>query len=226
MNIALIPARGGSKRIPQKNIKYFNGFPIIYYAINNAINSKLFDHIFVSTDDEEIKIISEKFGAKCIAIRPEILSNDLTSTLLVIQYEINNMEKFNIFPEFICCIYPCSPLINKNDLIDSYKLQIKNPNKFVLPIIKFRSKIQRALKLNNENELSNFFNKYEFTRSQDLEECYHDAGQFYWGHKSTWLNSDSVFNNSIGYELPINKLIDIDTIDDWEFAEKIYKNQI
>lgn len=225
MNIALIPARGGSKRIHKKNIKLFNGIPIIYYAIDTAINSKLFDLIIVSTDDKEIKNISEKYGAKCLSIRPELLSDDYTTTLSVIKYELLNCEKYNIIPDYVCCIYPCSPLLNTEDLINTFKIQLKNPDKFVIPIVKFRSKIQRAIKINKENELSNFFNKSEFTRSQDLTDAFHDAGQFYWGHRNSWMKKDSVFNNSVGYEFPLNHYIDIDSNEDWDFAEIIFKNK-
>lgn len=224
MNIAIIPARAGSKRIKNKNIKLFNGKPIIYYAIKKAINSKIFKKVIVSTDSYKIKKISEKYGADVPFLRPDSLSDDFAGTIDVIKHAIKKISNKNDKNLNICCIYPATPLLKKNDLINSYKIFKKKKCSFLFAASNFSYPVQRGFVLNKNGYLQMINKKNYKSRSQDLEPVYHDAGQFYWGSSNDWNNSKMIYGNkSSVYLLPRIRAQDIDTLEDWNIAKKLYK---
>ncbi|MDC2981065.1 pseudaminic acid cytidylyltransferase [Gammaproteobacteria bacterium] len=223
MNIAIIPARGGSKRIPFKNIKDFNGKPIIAYSIEKAIESGLFDKVVVSTDSEKIAKVAEDFGAEIPFLRPMEISDDFTNINKVISHALNNIDTDNY--NFACCIFATSPLLVIEDLKNSYDLILKNEHKFVFSATEFPHPIQRGFKKNSSDKgLEMLFPEHYNTRSQDFPEWMHDAGQFYWGDIDSWLEEAMNFDeNSFAYRLPRWRVQDIDTPDDWKRAELIFK---
>ena len=223
MNICIIPARGGSKRIPQKNIKDFLGKPIIVYSIEEALKSKLFDRVIVSTDDKDIAKIAEKFGAEVPFIRPKELSDDFTGTNDVVSHAINFLIKQGEKLDYVCCIYATAPFISQKYLIEGFEY-LKNSSKlFAFSVTSFAFPIQRAIKI-EDGKLSMFYPKYLTARSQDLKESYHDAGQFYWGKAKAFLSNENMFSEkSVPIVLPRYLVQDIDTMEDWNRAEFMYK---
>lgn len=222
MNIAIIPARVGSKRIPKKNIKIFCGKPIIALTIKNLIDSNCFDRIIVSTDSDEIKDIATKAGAEVPFKRPEDLSDDFTPTLPVIQHAINelNLQKSD---SKICCVYATAPFLKSNYLIEGLELLKLNDKNFVFSATKFPSNVERGFYVNHEN-ISIIDEVGQRKRSQDIKEIWYDAGQFYWGTTSSWLsNKEIVSNDSKIINIPRKFTCDIDTPEDWDFAEILYK---
>ena len=221
MNIAIIPARGGSKRIKNKNIKFFLGKPIISYAIKCAKNSKIFDRIIVSSDSKKIIKVAKKFGAEVPFIRPKNISMDSSSTIDVIKHTIKWLQKNGSKPKNICCIYATTPLMFPEDLRKSFK-NIKK-NKFVIASSKYSYPIQKSFYLkNNKIKLHHYPSRSK--SSHKLKATYHDAGQFYWGTIKTWLNNKSILNNnSYAFELPQLRVQDIDNLVDWKIAEKLFK---
>jgi N-acylneuraminate cytidylyltransferase len=224
--ICIIPARGGSKRIPRKNIKKFLGQPIISYSIEAALKSKLFDVVMVSTDDLEIAEIAKKYGALVPFLRSEKNSNDYATTYDVIEEVLENYSKEGEKFDFGCCIYSCAPFVNALKLEESYKVLVDKKYECVFPIISFGFPIQRALKIDNTHKVSFFQPDYALTRSQDLEKSYHDAGQFYWFNVKKCLESKSIITNNSG-SIIISELDgqDIDTEIDWSLAELKYEIQ-
>lgn len=223
MNIAIIPARGGSKRIPRKNIKGFCGKPMIAYSIEAALQSKLFDRVIVSTDDKEIANIAKEYGAEVPFIRPKELSDDYTTTIPVIAHAITELQKEGPI-ETACCIYATAPFIQVNYLQKAYKSLIKNQSDYTFSATSFPFSIQRAIKLDKDKKVEMFQPEYFNTRSQDLEEAYHDAGQFYFGTTQAWLNKKPIFSKkSSVIILPRHLVQDIDTIEDFTRAELMYK---
>lgn len=221
-NLAIIPARGGSKRIPRKNIKDFLGKPIIAYSIETAINSGLFDEVMVSTDDEEIAEISRKYGAIVPFMRSRENSNDFATTFDVIEEVLLEYKVQGKLFELTCCIYPCAPFISLDSLKESY-LKL-NEFDTVFPVVRYGFPIQRALKKDNKDGLSFFQPIYTVARSQDLEVSYHDAGQFYWFNTEKILASKSLMANNTGcIVLPETKVQDIDNEVDWKLAELKFK---
>ena len=224
MRLCVIPARGGSKRIPRKNIKEFCGKPIIAYAIEAAKSSNLFDSIIVSTDDGEIASIGKYYGAEVPFKRPDSLSDDYAGTVEVVAHAIGECEKINPIAEWVCCIYPCVPMIQPEDLVNSLTLLESNsPARYVFPVTEFPSAIQRGLKRDAKGVMSPFFPEYEIMRTQDLESAFYDAGQFYWGFKDSWIKNTTIHNDGIGYLIPNWRVVDIDTPDDWARAEIFYR---
>tara|TARA_B110000003_G_C16604506_1_gene516968 strand:+ start:787 stop:1464 length:678 start_codon:yes stop_codon:yes gene_type:complete len=221
MNIAIIPARGGSKRIKGKNIKFFLGKPIISYAIKCAKESKIFDKIIVSSDNKEIIKVANKFGAETPFVRPKNISKDTTSTIKVIKHAIKWLQKNGDKPKFICCIYATTPLMKPEDLKNSFK-NIKKKS-FVISAAKYSYPIQRSFYLkNNKIKLYNYSKRS--ISSQKLEATFHDAGQFYWGKVNAWLNNKSLLNNdAYAFKLPQLRVQDIDDLEDWKIAEKLFK---
>ena len=224
--IAIIPARGGSKRIPKKNIKDFLGRPVISYAINAAINSKVFDKVIVSTDNEEIADISIKYGAEIPFFRSNKNSSDyapINDVLKeVIEYYTDNNEYFNN----ACCIYPVNPFINESKIIEG--LNILNSNNFdcVFSAVKYSYPIQRAFIINNENTIKMINPENYLVRSQELEDTFHDAGQFYWFKTKSFMKENKLWtNNTSIIELNENEVQDIDNESDWEVAEIKFKIQ-
>ncbi|MDO7253359.1 pseudaminic acid cytidylyltransferase [Helicobacter cappadocius] len=222
--IAVIPARGGSKRIPKKNIRLFCDQPIISYSIKNAFESGVFDEVIVSTDDEEIAEISKTYGAKIPFLRPKELSLDTTPTLPVIAHAIKELH-LN-FDDLVCCIYPTAPLLKSQYLTSSLDKLLQSPEKlYIFSCVEFDFTPWRAFLINNENEeISMLFEKHSLSRSQDLKKVYHDAGAFYWGKTGAFCDEKPIFHpHSIPFILPRMFVQDIDTLDDWEIAQIKYK---
>lgn len=222
-NIAIIPARGGSKRIPKKNIKSFFGLPAISRTIKIAQESELFTHIIVSTDDDAIAEIAINAGALVPFIRSKELSDDHTSTLPVILNAIKECESLKIFSDNYCCIYPTSCLIQIDDLRNGFDLLKSNTDFYVHPVTEYSAPIQWALKKSENGHLEFLHPENELVRSQDFKAYYYDAGQFYWASKNTWLSGKRIHSNAIGLNIPNWRVVDIDTQNDWERAELIYK---
>lgn len=222
MNIAIIPARGGSKRIPRKNIKTFANKPMIAHAIGVAQNSGLFDQIVVSTDDDEITEIAIDYGANVPFKRDVKLSDDLTPTVPVISNAIHECQLLGWNVDYVCCIYPAVPFLQSDDLINALEILEKKETGYVFPVTTFPSAIQRALRKLPTGKLEPFYSQYVTTRTQDLEPAFYDVGQFYWGHSSTWLDGMILHNDATGLVIPDWRVVDIDTLDDWHRAELMY----
>jgi pseudaminic acid cytidylyltransferase len=221
--IAIIPARGGSKRIPKKNIKDFIGKPIISYSIFAALSSNLFDEIIVSTDDAEIAEIAIKYGASVPFYRSEKNASDYASTFDVIEEVVLNYKSKNIHFEYICCIYPCAPFVNSKKITDGFNL-IKEKNfDSVFPVISFSFPIQRALKI-IDDKIDFMYPQHSLVRSQDLEPSYHDAGQFYWMRTEKIMTEKKILtSNSGGILISEMEGQDIDNETDWKLAQLKYK---
>ena len=222
-NLCIIPARGGSKRIPKKNIKYFLGKSIIVYSIEAAIQSKLFTEIIVSTDCQETAEIALRYGAKVPFLRSKKNSNDFATTYDVIKEVIDEYKKDGVKFENICCIYACAPFVTANNLKHAYQELINKQVDTIFPIIEYSFPIQRAVKIHNEKiELFNI--DHLNTRSQDLEKSYHDAGQFYWMKSENILNKGRIItDNCSGIIITELEGQDIDNEIDWELAELKFK---
>lgn len=226
-NVAIIPARGGSKRIPRKNIKLFHGKPVIGYAIELAINSELFDEVYVSTDDIEIREISLSYGARVPWLRDEFLSNDHTSTIDVMADAVTRIKQEKGSPDRVCCIYPVTPLLQVKYLERGLRLLEKGKWNFVFSAIRNTKSSDRYFSLDANKALHLQKNGIEHLRTQDLPVTYHDAGQFYWGHETTWCSKLPIFSKtSTVIEIPSTEAVDIDTIQDWEYAEYLFKRNI
>lgn len=222
-NLCIIPARGGSKRIPRKNIKPFLGKPIIAYSIEAALKSNLFDEVMVSTDDTEIAEIAKKHGAKVPFMRSKKNSDDFATTMDVLQEVIESYKKKDQTFEFVCCIYPCAPLLTVENLLEAFDKLTKNNKKTVFPIIEFSFPIQRALKLEDSN-LSFDQPEFALSRSQDIPKRYHDAGQFYFFRVKTLMEEQKIIGDSVG-AIVISEMDaqDIDNETDWKLAEIKYQ---
>lgn len=226
MNIAIIPARGGSKRIPQKNIKFFCGKPIIAWSIDAAKKSGCFDRIFVSTDDIEVAIVAQQCGAEVPFLRPAALSDDYTATGPVMEHAIKWFFMRNgFFPEYTCCLYATAPFVHIEDIRRGLNTLKEHECDYSFGIAPYVSPIQRAIRLTVDGRIEMIYPEEFNTRSQDLEETYHDAGQFYWGKTEAWLAGKSTFSAcSVPIVLPHYRVQDIDTIEDWTRAEWIFKS--
>jgi len=226
MNVAIIPARGGSKRIPRKNIKAFCGKPMIAHAIDNALASKFIDKVVVSTDDIEIAEIAIKHGADVPFIRPCELADDHTGTSPVVRHAISELIKSGWELDYCACIYATSPLLSTSMVNTCYQMLLENKGTdYVFTAARFSFPIQRAI-LQTESGGVKPFDELGITqRSQDLEPAYHDAGQLYWGHYTTWLDeSKRIFgHHSKMAVMPDHLVQDIDTPEDWVRAELLYK---
>lgn len=225
MRLAVIPARGGSKRIPRKNIKEFQGQPMILWSIQAALNSGCFDEVWVSTDDPEIANIAEENGAKVPFIRPEYLSDDFATTADVMQHAVGAFQQIHKQnPDFVCCLYATAPFVQAHDLMKGFERIQTREWDYVFSATNFAFPIQRAIKLGQSGQVEMFNPEFFNTRSQDLEEAWHDAGQFYWGTAEAWLNKKMIFSDlSSVIELSRYRVQDIDTLEDWERAELIAK---
>jgi pseudaminic acid cytidylyltransferase len=225
MNLCVIPARGGSKRIPRKNIREFCGKPMIAWSIEAAQASQCFDHIIVSTDDAEIADVARQWGAGVPFMRPEELADDFAGTTPVVAHAVQWFLDQNTEPEAVCCLYATAPFVQSADLRQGLDLLRKNPSdRFVFTATTYASPIQRALKINPRSGQVKMWQPENFSkRSQDLEEAYHDAGQFYWGMPPAWLKAGNLFEGSQALPLPRWRVQDIDTEDDWARAELMHK---
>jgi len=222
--VAIIPARGGSKRIPRKNIKEFNGKPMISWSIEAAIESGCFDRILVSTDDEEIAAVAREFGAETPFMRPISLSDDHTGTIPVIKHALNWLNGSAEAVEYACCIYATAPFVSPTDIKSGLDILRNSSCDYVLSVTTYAFPIQRAIRLTNDHRIQMFYPEHFGSRSQDLEEAWHDAGQFYWGVLEAWMNERELFTEkSLPVILPRYRVQDIDTPEDWERAELLSK---
>ena len=221
--IAIIPARGGSKRIPRKNIKLFHGKPLIAYSIETALSSNIFSKIIVSTDDEEIASIAKKYGAEVPFLRPKELSDDYTDTGDVVSHTITYLREQGEIFDYICTIYATAPLLQSKYLIEAFELLVKSDGKYAFSCTSMPFPIQRTFKLTKENRCEMFWPENFSKRSQDLDEAYQDAGQFYFDKISKQSNELIFGKDSIPIVLPRHLVQDIDTLEDWDRAEKLYE---
>lgn len=223
MNIAVIPARGGSKRIPRKNIRDFCGKPLIAWSIAAARDSGCFDRILVSTDDDEIAVVAAAYGAEVPFRRPLELADDFTPTIPVIAHAIAWAQQAEPVQR-ACCIYATAPLLQGNDLAHGLATLDACDWDYAFSVTTFPFPIQRALRLDPQGHIAMFDPAQRETRSQDLEEAYHDAGQFYWGRADAWLAHRPIFaTRSAAVVLPRKRVQDIDTLEDWDRAELLFR---
>lgn len=225
MNLAIIPARGGSKRIPRKNIKIFHGKPIISYSIEAALSSGCFDKVIVSTDDIEIANLAESLGAEIPFIRPSNISNDHANTMDVIKHAIDWYFNRQIKINNVCCIYATAPFVTSDSLKKGHDALNSGNFDFSFSATNFSFPIQRAFTRNDNGGVQMVAPEHALSRSQDLEESYHDAGQFYWGKSTAFINNTSIFTEkSFAVLIPRMQVQDIDTPEDWDIAESLYYN--
>lgn len=219
--VAIIPARGGSKRIPKKNIRHFCGQPMLSYPIKLAKECNIFDEIVISSDDEEILQLAKNLGAKPLR-RPDNLSDDTTPTLPVISHAIKEIGLLD--SDLVCCIYPATPLLESHFLLEGLNAITKTNNKdYAFSVTEFASSPFRGFSIDND-VLTMLFPKFQSFRSQDLKSIYHDAGAFYWGWAQSFLEHREIFSpQSLPIILPRLSAQDIDTIDDWNLAEIKYQ---
>lgn len=224
-NVAIIPARGGSKRIPRKNIKEFCGKPMIAWSIEAAKASGCFDQIVVSTDDEEIASVALKHGASVPFIRPRELADDFAGTLPVMHHAVAWLNEFDATVDYVCCIYATAPFVSVQDLREGFQLLRKTGSSYALSVTSYAFPIQRAIRITESGRIAMFNPESFHIRSQDLDEAWHDAGQFYWGTADAWLGERPVFSaDSVPVRLPRHRVQDIDTFEDWVRAEWLFKS--
>lgn len=224
MRLAIIPARGGSKRIPRKNIKSFCGKPMIAWSIEAALKSGCFDKVIVSTDDAEIAEIAQQYGASVPFIRPATLSDDHTGTTAVIRHGIKWCLSQGQNVDQVCCLYATAPFVSAEDLCRGFDILQANACDYAFAVTSYAFPIQRAIKLTDDRRVVMFYPEHFSTRSQDLEEAFHDAGQFYWGKAEAWLSEKVIFGpDSMPVILPRHRVQDIDTPEDWQRAEWLFK---
>ncbi|MBH2032230.1 MAG: pseudaminic acid cytidylyltransferase [Pseudomonadales bacterium] len=224
MKLAIIPARGGSKRIPRKNIKLFCEKPMIAWSIEAALQSDCFDQVIVSTDDEEIAKVALHHGAIVPFMRPAELSGDHTGTIPVIRHAIEWFNAKGETVDQVCCLYATAPFVNPEDIRRGFAILTDIGCDYAFSVTSYAFPIQRAIHLNNEGRVEMFNSEHFNTRSQDLVEAYHDAGQFYWGRANAWLQGRMIFSpGSMPVVLPRHHVQDIDTPEDWVRAEWLFK---
>ncbi|USH03405.1 pseudaminic acid cytidylyltransferase [Grimontia kaedaensis] len=225
MKVCIIPARGGSKRIPGKNLKTFIGKPIIAYAIDVAKKSGLFDRIIVSTDSEDIAGVAKEHGAEVPFLRPADIANDHATTLDVIKHAIEWLQENDTRPlGSVCCLYATVPFTRAKDLEEGLALLEKEQTQYTFAATRFSFPIQRSIRMNGEGNVEMFWPEHFSTRSQDLETAYHDAGMFYWGKPGAFLSGKPIFApHSKAVQIPHFRVQDIDEPDDWIRAEMLYQ---
>jgi len=224
MRVAVIPARGGSKRIPRKNVRLFCGRPIIAYSVETALQCGIFDRVLVSTDDPEIAEISKAAGAEVPFLRPAQLSDDYTGTNAVVKHGIEALAQTGCLVEFACCIYATAPFLGPFHVLEGYRRLYGNPEKmFAFSVTSFPFPIHRAIRIVNDG-MEPIWPENSTRRSQDLPEAFHDAGQFYWGRASAFIRGLPLFApHSLPVVLPRWQVQDIDTFEDWERAERMFE---
>jgi N-acylneuraminate cytidylyltransferase len=222
-SLAIIPARGGSKRIPRKNIRPFCGYPILKYPIEIALTATCFDEVMVSTEDGEIAELAKEYGASVPFYRSDLTSSDASSTMDVIKEVIHMYEQIGVFFDYICCLYPTAVFIKPRFLNETLKMMIDSKADSLVSIVKYSYPIQRALQF-EKGKIKMLNPNYVKFRTQDIEQMYHDAGQFYWLRPQIVLQNKEIFNNnSYGFELPEIMVQDIDNEMDWKLAEIKYE---
>ncbi|MFP0196573.1 pseudaminic acid cytidylyltransferase [Pseudomonas sp. PHC1] len=219
-NVAIIPARGGSKRIPRKNLAPFDGVPMIVRSIRTALDSGLFEQVVVSTDDAEIADVARANGAHVPFMRPAELADDFTGTAAVIVHALQQLPAF----DYACCVYATAPLLQARFLRQGFELLKRHPGKsFAFSVTDFGFPVQRALTLDGQGGLTALYPEFRNTRSQDLPAAFQDAGQFYWGRSEAWLGGEVLYSPvSLPVILPRYLVQDIDTVEDWKRAEYLY----
>jgi len=223
-NLCIIPARGGSKRIPRKNIKDFLGKPIIAYSIETALQSGLFEEVMVSTDDEEIAEVAKRYGAKVPFFRSKENSDDFATTADVLLEVLREYNTLGFSYEYACCIYATAPLIRRQNLIDGFRKVVTERRYSVFPVVKFSYPVWRGLKILDSGDAEMIWAEHINTRSQDLEEVYHDAGQWYWFEVAYLVENKTMFSeNSAAIILSGLDVQDIDDDADWQMAELKYE---
>ncbi len=225
-NIAIITARGGSKRIPKKNIKEFCGKPIIAYSIKAALESGAFDEVMVSTDSEEIADIAREYGANVPFMRSEATSNDFATTADVLTEVIEKYEKVGKSFDYMCCIYPTAPFITGEKLKNAMNSIIEKKAQTLMPVVEFSFPPQRGMVIRDE-KLGYMYPEFALSRSQDLEKMYHDCGQFYCMDVEEFKVSEKVvMENTIPFVVSEMEVQDIDNMSDWEIAEIKYQAMV
>ena len=221
--LCVIPARGGSRRIPRKNLRSFHGRPMIAWSISTALESELFSRVVVSTDDEEVAALARAEGALTPFERPAALADDHTPTAPVVAHAIEECEALWGEQSLVCCLYATAPFALPEDLAAALALLKSSGADYALPVTTFPFPIQRSVRLRTDGRIEMFSPEHALTRSQDLEEAYHDAGWFYWGRRAAWLADKSVLGTgAAGLQVPRNRVQDIDTEEDWARAEKLF----
>lgn len=224
MNVAIIPARGGSKRIPRKNIRLFAGKPIIAWSIEAAIDSGLFDRIVVSTDDTEIADVAKQHRAEIPFLRPKELADDFTGTNDVVKHAIRWFNEQGQTIDYACCIYATAPFVQAHYLREGFDKLVSRGKSFAFSVTTFAFPVQRALRINSDGCVEAIWPENIFKHSRDLEEAYHDAGQFYWGGAAAFLEDVVTFSPaSVPVVLPRHLVQDIDTLEDWKRAELMFE---
>jgi pseudaminic acid cytidylyltransferase len=224
MRLAVIPARGGSKRIPRKNIKVFAGLPMIAWSINAALLSKCFDRIIVSTDDDEIAEVARTYSADVPFLRTAELSDDHATTTSVIAHAVGWQSQHGKPASEVCCIYATAPFVQGADLQRGLSVLRSTDADFAFSVTTYAFPIQRAIRITEAQRIEMFQPDHFGTRSQDLPEAWHDAGQFYWGKAEAWLQGKPIFSHAAApVLLPRHRVQDIDTPEDWERAEWLFK---
>lgn len=219
-NLCIIPARGGSKRIPRKNVKFFLGKPMLAYSIEAAFASNLFDEVMVSTDDEEIAEVAKQYGAIVPFMRSAETANDFATTADVLHEVINKYKELGREFDNFCCIYATAPMIQCKDIITAFNRLQSSDFTIVYPVVQFSYPIWRCLDLAEDGSMKRHWPEFENSRSQDLPKEYHDTGTFYWYKTNEWLAGNI---NVGGIEVDETTIQDIDTETDWKLAEMKYK---
>ena len=224
MKLAVIPARGGSKRIPRKNIRDFCGRPVIAYSIETALQCGLFDAVIVSTDDEEIAATAKQYGATIPFIRPAELADDFTGTNTIVKHAVEWYQHHAERPEFACCIYATAPLLLAEYIQQGFEKLQQHDSDYAFSVSHYDFPVQRALRLQEDGRLSAIYPEHINARSQDLEDAWHDAGQFYWGKAQAFIDEIPMMTgHAVGIPLPRYRVQDIDTEEDWRQAELMYQ---
>ncbi len=224
MRLAVIPARGGSKRIPRKNIRAFGGRPMIAWSIDAARASGCFDRIVVSTDDAEIADVARGCGADVPFLRPDALADDHTGTIPVIAHAVRWHQAQGAVPQAVCCIYATAPFLQGDDLREGLDTLQREACDYAFSVTRYAFPIQRAIRITAGHRVEMFQPEQFNTRSQDLPEAFHDAGQFYWGRAGAWLAGRPIFSpDAAPVILPRHRVQDIDTPEDWERAEWMFR---
>jgi pseudaminic acid cytidylyltransferase len=224
MRLAVIPARGGSRRIPRKNIKPFRGRPIIAWSIEAALRAECFDRVTVSTDDAEIAEVAARWGAQVPFLRPAELADDYSGTVPVIAHAVDWHRRLGMDIEYACCIYATAPFVRAEDLLRGLDILLEKNCDYAFAVARYSFPIQRALRIKRQGRIEMLHPEHFATRSQDLEEAWHDAGQFYWGRAAAWLAGKPVFSaDSFPVILPAERVQDIDTPEDGRRAERLFE---
>ena len=224
MRLCIIPARGGSKRIPRKNIKEFCGQAMIGYSIEAALTSQCFDKVVVSTDDQEIAEVAKSFGAEVPFIRPDELANDHAATIPVVKHAIEWFDEQGQLPTDVCCLYATAPFIQSQTISKAFQQLQESEADYCFSVTSFAFPIQRSIRITQDGKVDMFYPENFNVRSQDLEEAYHDAGQFYWGKAQAFKDELPIFSETASpYILPRYLVQDIDTMEDWIRAESMHR---